>query len=697
MDFFGEQRRAVGQSKRLVALFAIAVALIVVVVSGIVALGWIAFSNGEAMARGPTPGKVIPVAVIAGLITLALIALASWTRTSHLRQGGGVVAQQLGGSLISPDTTNPSYRRLRNVVEEMAIASGIPVPEVYVLEQEPGINAFAAGYTPSDAAIGVTRGCLEQLNRAELQGVIAHEFSHILNGDMRLNIRLVGLLFGILVLSILARTVMRGARGGRNSRGAAPILMVALAVAVVGAIGVFFGRLIKAGLSRQREYLADASAVQFTRDNTAVAGALKKIAITAQGSQLTVADGEEISHMLFGDGVGYSRLFATHPPLMERIQRLDPGFQPEQLRELAVRWQRRRKAEQEAKEAAEMQEARDRFPGGLGSLPGTEALPGGAVGGVLAGAILSGGAASGSTTSAGEGGGAGSRLQTDTPGASMARRVANPGVDHVRYAELLRAELPQALADAAHMHDHAIDLVLAVLVDAAGRAPAPHLERIAEHRGADSRVAVEALLPHFARLHPVQRAPLLAIAFPALKRRPAPELEAFRELVEVLIHLDGEVSLFEYALGRDLAVHLEEARDPSGARVFGSMHLHEVQAEAATVLAVLAMHGHDDEESARRAYLKGLYTLLPQASMTFAPPQDWVAALDQALPRLDRLEPVAKALLLEALLATLHHDGRITPQESELLRAVCAALHCPLPPLLPQPAPGKRNSVPGAA
>jgi Zn-dependent protease with chaperone function len=675
MDFFREQRRALGQSRRLVVLFAIAVALIVVVVSGIVALGWIAFSEGEALARAPTPGEVIPVAVIAGLITLAVIALASWTRTSRLRQGGGVVAQELGGSLIPPDTTNPSYRRLRNVVEEMAIASGIPVPEIYVLEQEPGINAFAAGYTPSDAAIGVTRGCLEQLSRSELQGVIAHEFSHILNGDMRLNIRLMGLLFGILVLSILARTVMRGARGGRNSRGAAPILMVALAVAVVGSIGVFFGRLIKAGLSRQREYLADASAVQFTRDNTAVAGALKKIAITTQGSQLSVADGEEVSHMLFGDGVGYSRLFATHPPLMDRIQRLDPGFQPEQLQELAVQWQRRRKAQQEAEEAAQLQEARDRFPGGLGSLPGTEALPGGAAGGVLAGAILAGGAASVPTTSAGQGGGAG--------GPSVARHVANPSLDHVRYAELLRADLPEALADAAHMHDHAIDLVLAVLVDAAGRAQSRHLERIAEHRGADSRAAVEALLPHFARLHPVQRAPLLAIAFPALKRRPAPELAAFRELVDGLIHLDGEVSLFEYALGRDLAAHLEEARDPSSARVFGTVHLPEVQTEAATVLAVLAMHGHAQDEAARRAYLKGLYTLLPEASIPYAPPQDWVGALDEALPRLDRLEPVAKALLLEALLATLHHDGRITPQESELLRAVCAALHCPLPPLLP--------------
>jgi Zn-dependent protease with chaperone function len=687
MDFFGEQRRALGQSKRLVVLFAIAVALIVIVIGAIAALGSIAFRDAEAMARGPTPGEVLPAAVVAGLITLAVIALASWTRTSTLRHGGGVVAQQLGGTLIPPDTTNPSYRRLRNVVEEMAIASGVPVPEIYVLEQEAGINAFAAGYTPSDAAIGVTRGTLEQLSRTELQGVIAHEFSHILNGDMRLNIRLVGLLFGILVLSILARTVMRGLRAGRsNNRGAAPIILVAVAVAVIGSIGVLFGRLIKAGLSRQREYLADASAVQFTRDNTAVAGALKKIAITAQGSRLTMADGEEFSHMFFGDGVGYSRLFATHPPLMERIRRVDPGFRPEQLEELARQWQRRRKAEQEAAEAAERQKARDRFPGGLGPLQGTEALPGGVVGGVLAGAVLAGGAAAGSAGPAAKGrsGGGG---PVDASAGSMARRVGNPGIDHVRYAELLRADLPPALADAAHMHDHAIELVLATLVDAARHDRSRHLERIGERRGPDSRAAVEALLPDFAGLHPVQRAPLLAIAFPALKRRPGTELEAFRELVEELIHLDGEVSLFEYALGRDLAAHLDEAADPSGARLFGPLNLPEVAAEAATVLAVLAMHGHDDPDEARRAYLKGLYALLPQAAVPYAPPQDWVAALDEALPRLDRLEPVAKSLLLEALLTTLHHDGRIREQEAELLRAVCAALRCPLPPLLPLRAP----------
>jgi Zn-dependent protease with chaperone function len=668
MDFFREQRRAQEQSKRLLFLFLVAVALIVVVVATAISLGWAAFSDAQALERGVRISEILPVAFIAGLATLALIALASWTRTSGLRAGGGVVARELGATLIPPDTTNPSYRRLRNVVEEMAIASGVPVPEIWVLEQEPGINAFAAGYTPSDAAIGVTRGAVEHLTRAELQGVIAHEFSHILNGDMRLNIRLVGLLFGILVLSILARHAMRLSRGGRNSRGAAPVLLVAMVVMIVGSIGVLFGRLIKAGVSRQREYLADASAVQFTRDNTAVAGALKKLAIVAEGSQLVATDGEEFSHMLFGDGTGYSQLFATHPPLVERIRRLDPAFDPSELPQLAAQWQRRRRAEQEAAEVAERQAARDRFPGGLGSLPGSEALPEGVVGGVLAGAILAGGAV------AGEGGAS----------APAARRVGNPGLDHVRYAELLHSELPDALAEAAHMQDHAVELVLAVLVDAAGHDHTRHLALIEAQRGPDSRVAVESLLPHFAALHPVQRGPLLAIAFPALKRRPRTDLDAFVDLVEALIHLDGEVSVFEYALGRDLAAHVREAQDPARARAFGAAGLAEVEAEAAQVLAVLAMHGHADEESARRAYWKGLYMLLPQSEVPYVPPRDWVATLDRALPRLDRLEPMAKALLLEAFLETMHHDGRITIEEAELLRAVCASLHCPLPPPLPE-------------
>ena len=686
MDFFAEQRRAAGQSRRLVVLFVIAVALIAITVGAITAFAFVgvsgtagsgAYMQGVPLQADQVPPlrEVLPVALVAGLVTLVLVAIASWVKSSGLRAGGGVVAQQLGGTLIPPDTTNPSYRRLRNVVEEMAIASGIPVPEIYVLEQESGINAFAAGYSPSDAAIGVTRGCLEQLSRAELQGVVAHEFSHILNGDMRLNIRLMGMLFGILVLSVLARNVLRFSRVGRNNRGAAPVLLVALLVMVVGSIGVFFGRLIKAGVSRQREFLADASAVQYTRDNSAVAGALKKIAVNSAGSRITAADAEEVSHMLFGDGVGYSRLFATHPPLMQRIERLDPGFRPEQLEELAKQWERRRRAAIEAEESAELDQARARFPGGLGDLPGSEALPGGVVGGVLAGTVLAGGAsAPGKADTA-----AAPRRR-----ASAAPRPGSPGLDQIRYAELLRAELPATLSHAAHMHDEAPDLVLAVLVDAAGAGRERHLALIEERLGAGTRQAVEELLPAFADLHPVQRAPLLAIAFPALKRRPRAELDAFVELVETLTHLDGEVSVFEYALGRELQAHLAGASAPARAHAFGKLRLARVQNEAATLLAVMALHGHAEEEQARRAFQQGLNALLPQAALPYAPPADWVEALDEALPVLDRLEPVAKSMLLEALLETLHHDRRIRPEEAEMLRAICASLHCPMPPLVPE-------------
>ena len=207
----------------------------------------------------------------------------------------------------------------------------MPVPEIYVLEREEGINAFAAGYAPGDAAVAVTRGTLELLDRDELQGVIGHEFSHILNGDMRLNIRLMGVLFGILVLGLIGRMILRGGYrttliSSRRSKGAPVVLMIGLGLSVLGAIGVLFARGIKASVSRQREFLADASAVQFTRQTDGIANALKKIGGFTGGSLLNATDPEEVSHMLFGTGAKLSGMFATHPPLTERIQALDPNF-----------------------------------------------------------------------------------------------------------------------------------------------------------------------------------------------------------------------------------------------------------------------------------------------------------------------------------------------------------------------------------
>ena len=268
---------------------------------------------------------------------LVLVGGGSLYKIAQLRGGGRVVAEQLGGRLLHPDTTDPHERVLLNVVEEIALASGTPTPPVYLLEEEEGINAFAAGFTPDDAVIGVTRGTLHQLQRAELQGVIAHEFSHILNGDMQLNIRLMGVLHGILLIGILGYFVFRSAMfssmGRRSDRGNAGIALLALGggLIVIGSLGTFFGKWIKASVSRQREFLADASAVQFTRDPDGIAGALKRIGGFVSGSAVASPNAPEASHLFFGQALsgGLQSIFATHPPLAERIRRLDPSFDGE--------------------------------------------------------------------------------------------------------------------------------------------------------------------------------------------------------------------------------------------------------------------------------------------------------------------------------------------------------------------------------
>ena len=292
MNFFERQAAARRASTWLVVLFALAVLGIVLAVDAAAYF----FYGGL---QGKQPGEVGALLVSCALATFAVIGLGSLYRIATLRGGGEAVALQMGGTPVPADTADFNLRRLHNVVEEIAIASGVPMPRLYVLEHEQAINAFAAGYTPSDAAVAVTRGALDRLNRDELQGVIAHEFSHILNGDMRLNIRLMGILFGILMLAIIGRKVLQFGGRGRDSRGAAAILMAALVAMIVGYIGLFFARMIKAGVSRTRESLADASAVQFTRQTQGLAGALKKIAGIAEGSKLNDrADAEEASHML---------------------------------------------------------------------------------------------------------------------------------------------------------------------------------------------------------------------------------------------------------------------------------------------------------------------------------------------------------------------------------------------------------------
>ncbi|MBS0571612.1 MAG: M48 family metallopeptidase, partial [Proteobacteria bacterium] len=328
MNFFAQQERARAHTQRMLVLFVLAVACIVAALDAVLYLAFGASGHGAHPGFGAVMfwNSVLVVGIIGGC---------SMYKITALRGGGGVVARQLGATFVEADTTNFAHKRLRNVVEEIAIASGVPVPEIYVLEGETAINAFAAGYTPADAAVTVTQGCLDKLKREELQGVIAHEFSHVLNGDMRLNIRLMGVLFGILVIGIIGRKI--AANTGR-SRDSGYAVLIGIAILAIGYIGVFFGRLIKAGISRQREYLADASAVQFTRQTNGICGALKKIGALPAGSKLDSGETEEVAHMLFGDGVGYSALFATHPPLVSRIKVMEPQFDPAEFDAIARAW-----------------------------------------------------------------------------------------------------------------------------------------------------------------------------------------------------------------------------------------------------------------------------------------------------------------------------------------------------------------------
>ena len=639
MNFFEQQAAARRASTRLVVLFALAVLGIVIAVD---VAAYVVFGGGR------EPGQGGALVVFTTVATLAVIGLGSLYRMASLRGGGEPVALQLGGVPVPEDTSDFNLRRLRNVVEEIAIASGVPVPKLYVLEHEAAINAFAAGYTPSDAVVAVTRGALDRLNRDELQGVIAHEFSHILNGDMRLNVRLIGVLFGILMLGIIGRKVLLYGGRGRDNRGAAVVLVVALIALLVGYIGLFFGRMIKAGVSRTRESLADASAVQFTRQTQGLAGALKKIGGLQEGSQLNDrGDAEEVSHMLFGEGLQLGSLFATHPPLLERIQALEPQFRSEQLERLQAQWLANP-------------------PNGLEEDVQLGLVAGGDAGAESMSASLPD---------------AGGRFDVTPP--MVVAQVATPAADDYRRADAIVARIPAELRALAAQREAVMPLLLGMLLADSPRLAGIQGTEVSARLGMAIANQAEALRAGaLAGLHPMLRLPLAALAFPVLRLRPRPQLDSFLDTVHAMINADGEVSLFEYCLGRLLQVQVRESLDPGRLAQFGRRKLSAVRSEVATLLCVVAQAGHGDPAEAQRAYLAGIARVLPRDHLPYLPREGGVLALDAVWEPLDALDPLAKQALVEAITATIGHDGRVSVAEAELLRTICGVLHCPLPPML---------------
>lgn len=571
--------------------------------------------------------------------TGGIIGLASLGKIASLRAGGGKVARDMGATIVTPDTRDPLRRRLYNVVEEIALASGTPVPEVYVMENEPAINAFAAGYTPADAAIAVTQGTLEKLNRSELQGVIAHEFSHIFNGDMRINIRMMGVIFGVMVVAIIGKKFLLSSRhqisSSRNNNGAA-IVAIGFAFVLVGYIGLFFARWMKSALSRQREYLADASAVQFTRDPSGISGALKKIAAYSDASYLHT-DAEEVSHMLFGSGYR-SLMFATHPPLEERISRLEQGFQKEDISVLARKLKAQEKREHIQAQKAELEHQSELNAKNKGGMFDVE---------------------------------------------SMMNNIGNPEFERIVAAAMLSAELPSGLSSAARSLEWVPEVIFYCLLD--GDMDLRQRQRlVVTHQMGDiSEQKLAHLISANQPLQDKQRLPILEICFPTLKRRPITDIERILETINALVTIDNTVDSFEYLLSRLVEKYLRESKNPSASRLHGTKKLADCVQELSAVVSIVASHGQSTAgakgiQAAQKAFKAGMGAVgINHTNLSFK--DNWQELLDDAVEVLDQLTPAHKRKVVQALAATVSNDGVLVTAEHEMLRIVSSMIHVPLP------------------
>lgn len=556
----------------------------------------------------------------------------------------------MDGRLVNMGTTDPDERKLLNVVEEMAIASGVPMPEVYVMDQENGINAFAAGFTVDDAVIGVTNGCMRMLSRDELQGVVAHEFSHILNQDMRLNLRLVAVIFGLVVLAELGRLLLymgsSSSRGrSRNSDGGGGgIALIGLILMATSGLGILMGKIIKSAVSRQREYLADSSAVQFTRNPAGLSGALKKIG--AAGAVLHSPKASEASHMFFGNALKKSwfSFTSTHPPLLERIQLLEPSFDGDFS---GVKFEQRQVPTESSSTMPPTHETQAGLP-----IPGLgQAIPPviGAVAVDAAASVVSGG----------------------------------PSPEHVDFAAALLRSLSEKVRGAAHDTFDSCALIYALMLDKKDEAVrGEQLEIVQNAFGDQMANTSEGLFDEVLALDPRAKLPVAELAVSSLRRLAHEQYECFINVLEALAAVDEQIDLFEYSLSKLVIRHLEphfENRSQTAAQIYS---LKRLGSECHLLLSGLAHTAGDEFEVIVKAYQSGKAILADEVETDAQPMGQFdLDALDQALNTLSACGPKQKTKLIEAAAATVSADGYLQIQEAELLRAIADSLGCPMPPL----------------
>jgi len=659
-DFFTNQEKARKKTGLLVVLFLIAVILIIasVYIAVSVALLYLQKKN-VSFATGWEQQFLDPArfAYIAGG-TILLVFLGSLYKIVALGKGGSSVAEMLGGRLLDQDTADPDERKLLNVVEEISIASGVTVPQVYLLEREDSINAFAAGFSPSHAVIGVTRGAIAQLSRDELQGVIAHEFSHILNGDMKLNIRLMGVLHGILLIGLTGRVMMeiilrgnryRSRRSSKKGGGGGVIVILGLGVAlfIIGYIGVFFGKLIKAAVSRQREFLADSAAVQFTRNPGGLAGALKKIGGLFAGSRLSSPRAEEASHIFFGNALSpksFTGLLATHPPLDRRIIAIDP------------RWDGEFTAPTPKKEEPPKEEIKQAPP--LQWIPG--------IGKQGAGPATAGG-----------------NLAIDPGNIVKSIGILTPAM--IIHASALLSSLPTDVRSAVRTPEKARAVIFAMLMN---REPEPRKKQwdyLGEAVGSSIQKILQEILPRVESLGNQAFLALLDLAMPTLRSLKEEECRTFLKHVQELIQADEKVTLFEFVLVKILRKNLEPViRGKVDKAPIQYYSVTPLAADISVLLSALTHAGYETDDKKKEAFAAGVGKMRMRSGSLTLSGEDAIDfdRLDDALDRLRKAAPGVKRRIMNALAYVAAFDKTVTVDEGVLLRAIADTLDCPVPPLV---------------
>ncbi|KMQ51421.1 peptidase M48 [Chitinispirillum alkaliphilum] len=647
MDFFGHQDEARRKTTLLVWYFTAAVLMIIAGIYFVVAGLMVYYEAIDSL--------IHPLLLLStSAITLSVILSGSLYKISSLRKGGAVVARMMGAEVVSLDTENFEERKLMNVVEEMSIASGFPMPEVYVMDDS-AINAFAAGHSQDDAVICVTRGCMEQLSRDELQGVVAHEFSHIINGDVLINIRLIGVLHGILMIGLFGKylftssysSVMFSLRTSsysssssdssrfnslKKKKEAFVTLLAGLAIMALGYFGVFFGSLIKAAISRNREYLADASAVQFTRSPDGISGALKKIGGVKGSSEIKSFHASEVSHLFFGNGIKrpFLKAMATHPPLIERIKRIEPQFK------------------------------------GYGNSDLDQTAPSG---GDSLGVNVSGFVGS-------------APVREYNPG-NIVESVGRPTADHLSYASNFLKSLPDEIHTACQQAEDAMALIFSVLISEQADVAEKQMATIQQEAGVEVLSKVETLLPQIQMLERKSYIPVSELALGGLRSMTEQQYSMFISVIGKLIEADNRVSIFELALRQMITRKLSHRFVTLKRPKVAYRSIPSVKKHLSLLISTLAWSGTDNSSEAQAAFDAGI-SEVQEGSQFSLQPQNTLGTeqLEVSLKELDKASASIKKHILKAAVAVVAHDGKIGVDQAELIRAVAEYLHCPVPPVL---------------